>query len=169
LNDFFLIGKIKSVANEKGELNLMPFSDFLDRYKALDSVLIDVFGGFREFFVEFVIVSEKSITMKFRNFDSREDVNFLVGRKIFIPSAESIALDEESFFIHDLVNCKVFRNGAFFGEVIEILNLPANDVLVIKKGNEEILIPFIDDYVADVNAEKKRIDLIEGSEDLFND
>jgi len=170
LNDFFLIGKIKSVANEDGFLNILPFSDSLDRFFDLDMVFIDVFGGMRKFFVEDVEIVEKSIALKFKNFSSREDTEFLVGKDLFISSQDSVNLDENSFFIHDLIGCEVFRNGLFFGLVIDVLNLPANDVIVVRKeDDEEILLPLIEDYVIDIDVANKKILLCKGEEDLFDD
>lgn len=170
MNDFFLIGKIKSVANEDGFLDVLPFSDDVDRFFDLDSVFIDVFGGMRKFFVDDVFIDEKSVNIKFKNFDSREDVDFLAGRDILIPSEDSLELDKDSYYIHDLINSNVFRNGMFFGKVKDVLNLPANDVLVIQLNDgDETLIPFISDYVIEINAKDKKIVLIEGEEDFFDD
>lgn len=169
MNDFFLIGRIRAVANENGYLGIVPFSDFIDRYEELDKVFINVFGGCREFFVENAVINEKSVLLKFKNFNSREDVDFLVGKEIFILSEDSIVPDENTFFIHDLIDCEVYRNGKFFGKVKDILNLPSNDVLVIDKESQEVLIPFIDDYVNKVDVGKRKIFLINGSEDFYDD
>ena len=170
MNDFFLIGKIKSVASEDGFLDVLPFSDYVDRFFDLDSVFIDVFGGVRKFFIDDVFIDGKSVNIKFKNFDSREDVDFLAGRDILIPSADSLELDKDSYYIHDLIDSDVFRNGAFFGKVKDVLNMPANDVLVIEFADgDETLIPFINDYVKEVNAEDKKIFLVDGEEDFFDD
>ncbi|RMD49172.1 MAG: 16S rRNA processing protein RimM [Ignavibacteria bacterium] len=169
MNDFFLIGKIKSVAKDYGFLIVLPFTDDLNRFSVLKKVFIDVFGGLRQFFVEDVSIEEKSIALKFKNFDSPEDVDFLVGRDILVSSQDSVDLDEDSFFIHDLVGCEVFRNDEFFGKVKEVYNLPANDVISVETENGEVLLPFINDYVKNVDIGNHRIDLVDGEGDLFDD
>lgn len=169
MNDFFLIGIVRAVAKEKGYLSIEPFSDFIERYKELDTVYIHVFGDYRKFFVEDSIIKEKSVLLKFKNFDSREDVEFLAGKEIFILSEDSVSTDENTFFIHDLIGCKVFRNQSFFGILKDVMVLKSNDVLVIDKDGEEILIPFISDYVDEVKVEERKIYLIDGTEDFYED
>ena len=56
----------------------------------------------------------KIFTLKFRNFNSDNDVEVLIGREIFVDEANIVKLPENYFFIHDLVGSRVFRNEIIF-------------------------------------------------------
>ena len=60
-----------------------------------------------------------------------------------------------------MIGCDVFeKNNIKVGIVQDVLNLPANDVLVVKKENKELLIPLIDDVVKFIDINKKIIKVI---------
>ena len=65
----------------------------------------------------------------------------------------------------DLVGYSLIDNSnTNYGKVIEVLTLPANNVLNVSKDNKEYLIPLIDDVVLEIdqNQEVIIIDPIEG-------
>jgi 16S rRNA processing protein RimM len=59
------------------------------------------------------------------------------------------------------VGCKAYLvDGDEFGEIREVLNLPGQDVLVIKTESGETLIPFVRQLVPVVDIEAKRMTVI---------
>ena len=57
-------------------------------------------------------------------------------------------LPANHFFIHDLIDVNVFIKDEKIGVVTDILKLPANDVLVVKRNdNTEQLIPFVVEFI----------------------
>jgi 16S rRNA processing protein RimM len=148
VSDFYLIAEIKSVYGNKGFVSVTSHTDFPDRFSKLDKVYIELFQDRKEFFVDEVKQKKSSLLLKFKNFNSDDEVEFLVGKKIFISSEDIVSLSIDTFFIHDLVGSKVLRNGEHFGIIEDVLNLPANDVYVIKNLlNEEVLIPAVKEFV----------------------
>jgi len=70
-------------------------------------------------------------------------------------------LDEDDYHVLQLVGCDAFLvDGDKFGEVIEVLNLPGQDVLVIKNEGGEVLIPFVRQLVPIVDIKAKRMTVI---------
>lgn len=169
MDDFFLIAEIKSAFGADGCVLIDSFSDFKGRFFELSEVFIEIFGNKKKFVVESVKEVEKGIILKFSGFNSIDDVNFLLGQRIFVEKQNSIELADDTYFIHDLIGSKVFMNDNVLGTVEDVWILPANDVLVVKDlENRKILIPAVKDYIGSINVQKKSLILVSGC-DLFYD
>ena len=58
----------------------------------------------------------------------------------------------------DLEGCEVInRDGDSLGVVSHLLETGANDVLVVQNGGEERLIPYVGDFIDEVDLEHKVI------------
>jgi 16S rRNA processing protein RimM len=168
--DFFLIAEVKVVVDTSGYVSVLPFSDFPEQFGRLKKVYIDVFGAKRIFFVEDVFLNGKHVSMKFKNIDSEKDAKYLVGAQIYIDKASAAKLDENTFYIHDLINCKVVFHNEFFGTLVDVMRLPANDVYVIQhKDGKEILIPAVSEFIDSFNDELKELKLKNACEIFLND
>ncbi|HEX2868958.1 MAG TPA: ribosome maturation factor RimM [Ignavibacteriales bacterium] len=169
MSDYYLIGEIKSLYENGGFVTIIPYSDSPERYLKLDDVYIDVFGDKKKFSVEKAIQKGRWWTVKFRNFDTAQEVEFLLGKRIFVDSENLIELEENTYFVHDLIGSQVLRNDAIIGRVVDVLCLPANDVYVIKDlSDKELLVPAITDYVESFDPVKKILVLKPGG-DLFEE
>ena len=167
--DFFLIAEIISVFDSKGSVLINSYSDFDERFFSLNKIYIDVFGSMKEFFVEDFKILGKNLLLKLKNFDSDKDVEFLVGKKIFVDPENAVALPDNTYFIHDLIDCEVYREDKFFGFVRDVLRLPGNDVFVINSENgKEILIPAVKEFIKSFNSELNRLELTKATE-IFDD
>jgi 16S rRNA processing protein RimM len=170
LNNYALIAKIISIYNEKGYLKVQPNPGFESSLFKRQFVFADVFGAPRKFFVEDVFEVGKFLAVKFKNFDSPDEVAFLKGKDLIVSSREVKSAGEDVFLLSELKKLVVYRNNVFFGKVKDILNFKANDVLVIEnEKGKEILIPFVEEFIKNIDVEKGRMDLTDSEEDLFDD
>jgi len=168
--EFFLIAKVNAVFGTEGFVSILSFSDDNNRFFELNSVFIDVFGEKRKFLVEEVKQQRKNILLKFVNFDSSKDVNFLIGCEIFIEHDDSIILEKDSFFVHDLIGSKVFFSDQLIGTLQDVISLPANDIYaVLTPEGKELLIPAVKEYIMSFDKELNRLDLTPESRTLLND
>jgi 16S rRNA processing protein RimM len=70
-------------------------------------------------------------------------------------------IDEDDYHVLQLVGCKAYLvDGDEFGDVADVLNLPGQDVLVIKNNEGETLIPFVRQLVPLVDIGAKRLTVI---------
>lgn len=79
------------------------------------------------------------------------------GTELVIEGAES---DEEgAWYVHELVGLAVERpDGSRVGEVVDLLDMPAHDVLVVREpGGHRAMIPFIEDFVPEVDVPGGRV------------
>ncbi len=170
MHDYYLIGEIKSGFDDEGYVVVYSYSDFIDRFFDLEFVFIEIFGVIKRLFVDRVELSGDNVLIKFRNFDNREIVKPLFGCKLYVDEDNAVELEPDSFFIHNLIGCKVYFNNTFFGEVVDLLPLESNDVYVIQDSNkEEHLVPAVKDYIKSVDIDAKRVELVHDWNSMFYD
>lgn len=61
--------------------------------------------------------------------------------------------ESDAWFDHELVGLTVVRGGATVGTVARVEHFPAQDLLVIATEDSEVLLPFVKDFVPEVNIE----------------
>lgn len=70
-------------------------------------------------------------------------------------------IDEDDYHVLQLIGCTAqLIDGDRLGEVIDVLNLPGQDVLVIKTEDGEVLIPFVHQLVPVVDIKKRVMTVI---------
>ncbi|MCK5455480.1 MAG: 16S rRNA processing protein RimM [Melioribacteraceae bacterium] len=155
MKNYFLIAKIISVFNDDGYLKLRSYSDFPDRFFLLEKIFIDIYNEKRLFLVEDVERIEDYFILKLENFDSSQHVDFLVGSNVYVDAKNLYPLDDETYYFHDLIGCKVFFNDKFFGKIEDVMHLSSNDVYLVRSEDDEKLIPAISDLIESININEK--------------
>jgi len=97
------------------------------------------------------------------------DSKALVGCRIYIEESDLVDLGDNSYFIHDLVDCKVFKEGKFFGVLTDVIKLTSNDVYVIDNDGEEYLLPALKDFIEKIDIGSKELFLSNNAELLGKD
>ncbi len=170
MDELFLIAEVKAIRGTEGYMQVESYTDFKERFFQLKEVSVEFFGNYKEFTVEDVGLSESSVTLKFKGFNSAAEAEIFLNKKIFVDKKNSVRLDKDTYFIHDVIGSSVFRGTELLGIVEDVLILPANDVYVVKSlDNRKILLPAIKNYVKDFNPDKKRLDLVPGCDLLYDD
>ena len=169
MTDYFLIAKIVSPEGNKGFVKIDSFSDDPGRFYKLKNVFIDFWGEKKIFSLQSVLRKKENIFIKFKNFDDMHSVDVLIGKEIFVDKDNLQDLPKGRYFIHDIIGCKVIRNGVKFGEVTDVYSLAANDVYVIRNIiGEEILIPAVGEFIESIDPAKKVL-ILKPGEDFYED
>lgn len=95
----------------------------------------------------------KGLVVTFDGVCGRQEALALVGCGVGIGREQLVVHEEGEFYWHDLINSRVV-NGAdeFLGVVVEIMETPSNDVLVVADGDKQHLIPYVlHVYIKDVD------------------
>jgi 16S rRNA processing protein RimM len=168
VDQFILIAKIIALHGSNGFVIIYSYSDCSERFYSLKKIFIEFFGNKKEFVVEEVDKIKDKFLLKIRGFNSSDDAKIFIGKQIFIDAKDSVKLSENTFFIHDIIGSKVYRDLVLLGTVTDVLVLPANDVYVVSDNdNKNILIPAIKDYIKKIDPVKKRIDLVSNCHLLY--
>lgn len=81
------------------------------------------------------------------------------GRHLLVPLDELSEPDEGEVFAHELIGMMIVdaESGDDLGEVVEFYDLPQGLLLEFRRGEGTARIPFIDEFVEDVDREGRRI------------
>ena len=158
MEDVVVMARVAGAFGIKGWLKLHTFTQSPDSLDAYASWLLRSSKGWEEFELEDFAVNVKGVVAKLKGCDDRTAAENLAKRDIGIPrNALEDAADGEVFWF-DLIGCNVVNTaGEKFGKIETLLETGANDVLVVKLGTEEILIPYLDDVVLKVDREAKLV------------
>ncbi len=95
-------------------------------------------------------VSDRNAIEKYRNQLIYSDVDI-----------DAPGEDEDDYHVLQLIGCKAqLVDGDILGEVTDVLNLPGQDVLVIKGEDGEVLIPFVHQLVPVVDIKARTMTVI---------
>lgn len=153
------IGEIVAPFGRSGEVKVRMETDFPERFWHLSQVCLrGVSGEARLFRVEGVRLHKGQALLKLEGVHSISDAEALRQMRVQIRRQDAIALEENEFYIHDLIGCVVETpEGTRLGLLTGVLRGGAHDVYVIGEGKEEILLPAIRDVVRHVDIATKRI------------
>lgn len=168
MSKFYYFAEIKSVFGKSGFVSAKSFSDIIKRLADFSFVFIDIFGEKRKIFVESFEVEKMNLLLKFKNFDTDDDVKDLIGKKLYISSENKFELNQNEYLIKDLLDCRVILNNKFFGKLIDVIQLESNDVYVLlSENNSEILLPAVSDFIQSIDIKQKTIMLKRNPSDIF--
>ena len=102
--------------------------------------------------VEVVRPWRANVQVKFRGLESRTDAEALVGMVVSVPEDELPPPGPDEFYYHEVRGFAVrTTDGQVLGTVRETFNTGSNDVLVVRSGDREHLIPAIADVVRTID------------------
>lgn len=165
MRDVLRIGKIISLHGIKGEIKIFSTSDELRRYDKLKNFYLgnNQDGDDIEENIIYEVQSVKYVKnnpiLKIKGYDSIEESTSFIGKSIFVDRKDAIELKENEYFIIDLIGIDVFVRNEKFGTVVDCLKNKANDIIVVKHNDKEVLIPLVADFIEKINIESKCINV----------
>ena len=78
---------------------------------------------------------------------------------LYISEADLLPLNDDEYYIHDLIGLSVFdEQGNELGEIVNVESYLSNDVYVLKDTDNRLhLLPAVKDVVLDVNVKQKKM------------
>jgi len=93
-------------------------------------------------------VHGEAIIVKLDGIDDRDQAAALKGSNIWITPSQLERLESDEYYWRQLIGLEVIdQAGVLLGKVDGLIETGANDVLLVKAGKQEHLIPFIMDQV----------------------
>jgi len=166
---FYTVGKIVNTHGLRGELKIVPTTDFPEeRFKTGSELVIEheKLDDRVVVHVESARIHKQTYLIKFKEFHDINEVEHFKGGLLKVSSKYLNELEPGEFYYHEIIGCKVVTDdGKELGVIREILSPGANDVWVVhQERGKPVLIPYIDDVVKHVDVKEKRviIHLMEG-------
>lgn len=158
-DECFYLGKIAKKFSFKGEVLCYLDTDEPEMYQNLESVFIQMNRNLVPFFIEqSSLHKDKFLRVKFEEVDSEADAENLLGSELYLPLTLLPQLEGNQFYYHEIIGFKVVdQRLGDIGTIHSIIENTAQPLFEIFKGEKQILIPMIDDFIVEVNRSKKEI------------
>lgn len=169
--DCFYLGKIAKKFSYKGEVLIWLDTDEPELYENMESVFVEI----NKHLVPFFIVTSSLhkgdfLRTRFEDIDDEDDADGIMGKAVYLPLSALPKLDGNRFYFHEIIGFQAEdeRLGNI-GEIVGVNDNSAQALFEIKKGEIEILVPMIDDFIVKIDRENKKVILNtpEGLVDLY--
>ncbi|MBM4320690.1 MAG: 16S rRNA processing protein RimM [Deltaproteobacteria bacterium] len=164
--DLLPIGKVVAAHGVRGEVKARLYHAESRLLEVLERIFLrDEQGELREEKLLAVRATPRGPILRLAGVEDRTAAEQLVHGELVVPREWLPEAGEDEVYYHDLVGLRVLdRQGRALGAVAEVFDNGANDVLVVREGGRELLIPFIDEVVVEVDLEEGKLllDPLEG-------
>jgi 16S rRNA processing protein RimM len=164
VEDYLVVGRIGRPHGLKGEVSVEPRTDEPDRRFAAGSRLATQRrrpGGDEsgELTVQSIRWHSGRLLVTFEEISGRTAAEEARGTILVVPvDPDEKPEDPEEFYDHQLVGLTVVTTaGEVVGELAEVVHGAAQDLLVIKVEDREVLVPFVSALVPEVDVAGGRI------------
>lgn len=167
--DFYNVGKIVNTHGIRGDVRVMPTTDFVaERFAKGQDLYLQQAGEPLKLTVELARQHKGFILVKFVGYDNINDVQAFRDHELMVSGKDQQPLEDGQYYYHQIIGLSVKTvDGEELGTIKEILSPGANDVWVVQRdGKKDLLLPVIDDVVKDVDldAGEVTVELMEGLE-----
>lgn len=169
MQDRLQVGVITSTHGVRGEVKIFPTTDDPKRFEKLNEVWMDDNGQMKKMEITGVKYFKKFVILKFKGFDSIEQIEKCKGKELYVDRKQAVELEENEFFIADLIDIDVLTTeGRKLGKIQQVLQTGANDVYEVGGMGKEYYLPAIEECIREINLEEKKmiVYLMKGLEEL---
>ncbi|HPZ44276.1 MAG TPA: ribosome maturation factor RimM [Bacillota bacterium] len=163
--EYIRVGKILGTQGNRGAVRVLPLTDYPERFHNMSLVKVKLKEGRQDLQIESVNEHKKFIIIKFRGIEDMNAAEQLRGGYLEITREQLVPLPEGSYYIFEIIGLKVYDlDGAYLGEITDVLQTGANDVYVVETGGKPLLIPALKQVVREVDLQgrRMRVELPEG-------
>lgn len=152
--DWVEVGRVRRAHGTQGEVRVHPLTDNPERFAPGSHVYARRSGEERRLLVIRSIRGDVAVPIvAFAGVLSRDDAEALQGAVLEVPGDDLPDLEEGEYYPFQLAGLEVrTAAGERVGEVVELLDAPANDVLVLRMADgRQHLVPFVEPAVPTVD------------------
>jgi 16S rRNA processing protein RimM len=161
--DFVILAQLVRTQGRDGELIAEILTDFPERFSERTHIWLlppDAKAAPREAAIERHWFHKGRIVFKIAGIDSIPDADALRGWQVAIPREQRAPLTDGAFYVADLIGCHVIdeaQGAVDLGAVLDVERGAggALDLLVLKRGGDELLIPFAKAYLVELDLDAR--------------
>ena len=150
------VAEIVTTHGVRGNLKVKSLSDYENRFENGAKLLI----GDEELTVESSFNQKGLKVIKFKEYDDINDILKFVGKDITIEDSDLGELNEDEYYVFELVGLDVKSHGQTVGKITDVITgVYPNDVYVIKTEKDEVYFPALNATVKNVDIENGFIEV----------
>ena len=153
--DLQYLGEFIKLFSFKGEIIL--YSDnTISLIENLDTIFIDIDGAFVPFQIKKSKSHKKNIfKVLLEGISSESEAKDFLKKSVYINKLEN----QDN--INNIVdNFNVYNNNEYLGIVISTINKTGQTIIEVKMKEKIVLIPFVDEFIVEINYDLNKIDMI---------
>ena len=158
---YLAVGYVVGVHGLVGEVKVELYTDFPDRFSPGTQLLVGEALEKRK--VTGVRPHKQYLLLRLSGINQRESAEMLRGQWLYVAEEDAVALDEDTYFVHEIVGMDVVTSaGRALGTITDVIFTGANEVYVVEPApgvnrGKELLLPAIQDVIREVNLEENRM------------
>jgi 16S rRNA processing protein RimM len=160
MSDKVAIARVIKPKGLRGEVFAESLTDFPERFEDLKKGFLkaDQSAVDKPVEVEKAVFINGRLVIKLAGIDSRDSAESIRGAWLMVAEEDAFGLGEGEYYEWQLIGCEVStQEGALLGKVNGIIKTGGTDVLTVKNGNREYLIPFASAICQEVDTRTKKI------------
>ena len=153
--DLQYLGEFIKLFSFKGEIILYS-ENTISLIENLDTIFIDIDGAFVPFQIKKSKSHKKNIfRVLLEGVSSESEAKGLLKKSVYIDKLEN----QDN--INNIVdNFNVYNNNEYLGIVISTINKTGQIIIEVKMKEKIVLIPFVDEFIVEINYDLNKIDMI---------
>ncbi|MDL2292032.1 ribosome maturation factor RimM [Acholeplasma sp. OttesenSCG-928-E16] len=156
----YIVGKIVNTHGIRGEVKIINMSDF-DRFSIGSKIYYHFNKEDKELEIENLRSHKGQLIVKLKGYDNINDVLFLKGLDVFVY--DKVIDNKDSYYYADLIGLSCYTtDNVLIGIVKSVLEVPQGHILEIFNNDKKTLIPFVNEFVKEIDEKKIIIKPIEG-------
>lgn len=149
-----VIGRLQKPFGVRGEIRVLAYTESFEAFERSEWLQIKE----KRMIIKQIRIHQGSVLVLFDGINTPEQVSEFSGQLVQTSVNNLPAKDEDEYFYFELIGMEVFtKSGRHLGKITEIMATGANDVFVVNGDAGEVLIPFIDDVVLEIDLASKKV------------
>ena len=151
------MGRLLRPKGLKGELRVFFFNE-------VDSALkhgVEIWLKINKYFshkIEDIKIAGKRSSIKLIDCNTREQANALQGLFFYLPRDVFDPILTDEHYLIDIIESKVINeNQMQIGIVKDVFSIHSQNIIVVKIGKDEILIPYVEEYIKLFDKKNKQL------------
>ncbi|HHB52347.1 MAG TPA: 16S rRNA processing protein RimM, partial [Saprospiraceae bacterium] len=138
-------------------------------YQEMESIFVDLGNNLIPFFIEKSSLHKRNqLRVQFEGIHSEEEADAILKSDVYLPLNLLPKLTGNKFYYHEIIGFTIIdTNYGEVGVVESVNDKAAQPLFEIKKGDLEIFIPVIDDFIKKIDREQQQI-IVETPEGLID-
>ena len=171
-NQRIAVGVIRRAHGVRGEASVEPWTDSAERFEELSNVTLvsPDETQTRDVKIEGVRAHGERALVKFAGIDTPEEVQLMQNWTIEIPEEDARELEDDEYFLHDLIGLALIDGeGRERGVIEDIVEGGGGILFRVKRADGKVFeLPFAADLCTEIDLSAKRmvVNLPEGLDDL---
>ncbi len=156
--DLVVMGYVSGAFGVRGWVRIQADTEYADGLFDYPTWWIGREGSWQEYRVVEGKAQPKGVVAQLEGVDDRDVAGALRGCEVAIPRSALPETGDNEFYWADLIGMAVSNPaGTAFGVVDSLMQTGANDVLVVRDGKQQTLIPFVKAFILDVDLQARRL------------